>query len=50
MFGLPMETTVLVCGVPLFWIAYTAIFLFRSRDWVRDEGNEVNEGNEGDAP
>ena len=33
MFGLPLETSVLVFGFPLFWIVYTAIFLLRSRDW-----------------
>jgi hypothetical protein len=33
MFGLPIEATLLVFGFPLFWIIYTAVFLYRSRDW-----------------
>jgi hypothetical protein len=33
MFGLPLETSIIVFGFPLFWIVYTIIFLHRSRDW-----------------
>jgi len=33
MFGLPWETTLLVFGFPVFWIIYTAVFLYRSRSW-----------------
>ena len=36
MFGLPAETVLLVFGFPVFWIVYTIVFLYRSRDW-RDE-------------
>jgi len=36
MFGLPISTTLLVFGFPLFWIAYTIGFLFVSRHWARD--------------
>ena len=38
MFGLPDFTVAVMLGIPLFWIAYTAVFLFRSRDWhLQDE-------------
>jgi len=37
MFGLPIETTLLVFGFPLFWIVYTIVFLYRSRHWQKDE-------------
>lgn len=37
MFGLPLETSLIVFGAPVFWIIYTAVFLYRSRDWVADE-------------
>ena len=39
-FGLPLETSLLVFGFPLFWIIYTAIFLFRSRDWKNESVDE----------
>lgn len=38
MFGLPPETSVLVFGFPVFWIAYTLFFLYVSRDWDQDSG------------
>lgn len=37
MFGLPPLTTFVLFGFPLFWILYTAVFLWISRGWVRDE-------------
>ena len=37
MFGLPIETTLLVFGFPVFWILYTIVFLILSKDWVKDE-------------
>ena len=37
MFGLPLETTLIVIGFPVFWIVYTIVFLIRSRDWERDD-------------
>jgi hypothetical protein len=37
MFGLPWETTLLVFGFPVAWIIYTAVFLYLSRDWIKDE-------------
>jgi hypothetical protein len=36
MFGLPIETVLLLFGFPLFWILYTVIFLFVTRDWDKD--------------
>ena len=43
MFGLPIETTLLVFGFPLAWIVYTVVFMAVTRDWERDD-------QEGDAP
>ena len=40
MFGLPLETTLLLFGFPLFWIGYTAIFLLVTRNWERDTPEE----------
>lgn len=37
MFGLPLETTIIVFGFPAFWIVYTIVFLLRTRDWERDD-------------
>lgn len=36
MFGLPVETALLVFGFPVFWILYTIVFLVVTRDWGRD--------------
>lgn len=36
MFGLPLETTLLVFGFPAFWILYLLVFMYRSKDWDRD--------------
>lgn len=36
MFGLPAETSLVVFGIPVLWIIYTAVFLYRTRHW-RDE-------------
>lgn len=36
MFGLPLETTLLVFGFPVFWIVYTIIFLLVSKNWDKD--------------
>ncbi len=35
MFDLPLSTSLLVFGPPVFWIAYTVIFLFVTRNWER---------------
>ncbi len=41
MFGLPLETSLLVFGFPALWVAYTAVFLYLSRDWRAEaEGDE----------
>ena len=42
MFGLPLETSLLVFGFPVFWILYTIVFLVVSRDW----GNDSSAGND----
>lgn len=36
MFGLPIETALLVFGFPVFWILYTIFFMVVTRDWDRD--------------
>ena len=36
MFGLPLSTTLLLFGFPLFWIIYTVVFLFLTRNWRDD--------------
>jgi hypothetical protein len=36
MFGLPIETALLVFGFPVFWILYTIMFLVVTRDWSKD--------------
>ncbi len=42
MFGLPLETSLLVFGFPVFWILYTIVFLVVSRGWGKDSsaGND----------
>jgi len=30
-FGLPLETTIVLFGFPLFWVGYTAVYLLISR-------------------
>ena len=35
MFDLPLTTTLLLLGFPLFWVAYTVIFLVVTRKWDR---------------
>ena len=40
MFGLPLETSLVVFGFPLFWIVYTLVFLIRSRGW--EDGADVD--------
>jgi hypothetical protein len=36
-FGLPIETALLVFGFPAFWILYTIVFQVLSKDWVNDD-------------
>ena len=38
MFGLPVETALLVFGVPILWIIYTIVFLIRTKNWADDDG------------
>lgn len=40
MFGLPATTALMVFGIPLLWIIYTAVFLYRTRDWSDDDQRE----------
>jgi len=40
MFGLPPTTAAMVFGCPLFWIVYTLVFLWRTRDWERDDDRD----------
>jgi len=41
MFGLPFETALVVFGFPIFWVIYTAVFLYRSRGWKDDAGDDA---------
>ena len=43
MFGLPIETALLVFGFPLFWIMYTIGFVYVSREWHREEQGDDEE-------
>jgi len=36
-FGLPVETALLLFGFPVFWILYTLVFQVLSKDWVKDD-------------
>ncbi len=40
MFELPLGTTLLVFGFPLFWVLYTVSFLYRTRHWRDEEERE----------
>ncbi len=40
MFGLPLSTTLLVFGFPVFWIVYTLVFLWLTRRWERRQPDE----------
>ena len=40
MFGLPIETLLLVFGFPLFWIAYLIVFMIVTRNWDKDSASE----------
>ncbi len=40
MFELPLSTTLLLLGFPLFWIVYTIVFLWRTWGWRDDEREE----------
>ncbi|WP_286134389.1 hypothetical protein [Arthrobacter sp. MYb222] len=37
MFGLPAFTTMVIIGVPALWVIYTAVFLWLSRGWKRED-------------
>ncbi len=36
MFELPLGTALLLLGFPLFWVAYTVIFLLATRKWSQE--------------
>ena len=42
MFGLPIETSLLVFGFPLLWIIYTFVFMRMTRNWESDSGDDVS--------
>ena len=39
MFGLPWETTLIIGGGILFWIAYTLVFYFRTKNWSIEDAD-----------
>lgn len=42
MFGLPTFTTIVILGVPAFWVIYTVVFMWLSREWSREDVEEEN--------
>ena len=44
MVGLPSATAWVVFGFPIFWIAYTVIFMIVSRGWKKEAGDKEVEG------
>ena len=40
MFGLPIETAMLLFGFPVFWVLYTLVFAYISRDWSKENETE----------
>ena len=44
MFELPLSTSLLVFGFPLFWIVYTIVFLRRTRRWEEEERDREESG------
>ena len=40
MFGLPIETLLLIFGFPLLWIAYLIVFMLVTRNWNKDTAAE----------
>lgn len=40
MFGLPIETWLLVFGFPIVWIIYTIVFLRKTRNWDSESDGE----------
>lgn len=39
MFGLPTETTLIMGGVILFWVAYTLIFFMTTKSWSVEDAD-----------
>lgn len=39
MFGLPWETTLIMAGGILFWVAYTLVFYFRTKSWSIEDAD-----------
>ena len=42
MFGLPIETTLLLFGFPIFWIIYTIVFFLKTRSWTQQSNSKVD--------
>ena len=40
MFGLPIETTLLLFGFPIFWIIYTIDFFLKTRYWIQQSNSK----------
>ena len=40
MFGLPIETTLLLFGFPVFWIIYTIVFFLKTRYWIQQSDSK----------
>lgn len=37
MFGLPIETAVIILSVIGFWVVYTAVFVIKTRNWELED-------------
>ncbi len=46
MFGLPLETTIVVFGFPLFWVFYTIVFLLRTKHWNDESVDQPGHGDD----
>lgn len=42
MFGLPLETTLIMGGGVLFWVGYTLVFYFSTKRWSLEDADYDN--------
>lgn len=44
MFGLPPTTTTIMLGILGFWVVYTLVFYFTTKNWAVEDSNGDDEG------
>ncbi|MDO5738650.1 MAG: hypothetical protein Q4P07_00710 [Ornithinimicrobium sp.] len=44
MFGLPATTTAIMVGVLGFWVVYTLVFYFSTKNWAVEDADGDHEG------